>query len=88
MASAFQGSAFQAGAFQAAGTGRLTDTTILQKPIDCVLAGQQPYKYRDSEYEIPAYRRTHKTAVSKTGVARLRGGAPSFTSKTSSRGYD
>lgn len=88
MPSAFQPGAFQVGAFQSAGAGQLTSTTILQKPINCVLAGHQPYKFSETEYSIPPYRRTHTTAVARSGVAKLRGGKSSFTSKTSSRGYD
>lgn len=66
----------------------ITDTEVLPLPINCVLAGQQPYKFSGREWEIPAYRRSTKTAVSRSGVAKLRGGKPSFTVSTNSRGYD
>lgn len=66
----------------------ITDTDILQKPVNCVLAGQQPYKFSGREYEIHPSNRREQGRVNRSGVARLRGSRPSFTTKTSSRGYD
>lgn len=66
----------------------ITDTEVIQLPINCVLAGQQPYKFGGREWEIPAYRRSDKTAVTRSGVAKLRGAKPSFTVTTNNRGYD
>lgn len=66
----------------------ITDTDILQKPINCVLAGEVPFKDRWREYQIPAKYTTNKTVVKSSGARRLKGPAPSFTTRTGSKGYD
>lgn len=88
MANAFQQGAFQIGAFQLAGGGSVTDTDVLRLPIDCVLAGQQPYKDRGRTWEIPKHRTSTRVGASSTPARRIRGAASSFTSRTNSRGYD
>jgi hypothetical protein len=66
----------------------ITDTDTLHKPVDCVLAGQQPYKDRYREQEIHPPNQKTKTAITRSGVKMLRGAKPSYTTKTSKRGYD
>jgi hypothetical protein len=65
-----------------------TSRAVLQDPINCVLAGQQPYRERGREWEIHPPNRRTKTAVTRSGVRQLGGQKPSFTTKTSKRGYD
>jgi hypothetical protein len=86
--SAFQFNAFQVGAFQVAGAGILTDTDILQLPVDCVLAGQQPFTERGRTFEGGPQRMTRRTLGTHSSVRNLSGARPSFTIKTGSRGYD
>lgn len=91
MASAFQRTAFQFGAFQmeALGDFPVTDTDVLQKPINCVLAGQQRMFDRVNEWIVNDKRTTLKRVGSHSAVGKLsRGPAPSFTVKTNNRGYD
>lgn len=66
----------------------VTDTTVLQLPINCILAGQQHYKVRGRTWEVVPYKKTENVAVVGAGVRRIRGDAPSFTVKTGTRGYD
>lgn len=68
--------------------GDITDTDILQKPIDCVLAGQHLIKDRFREAEIRAPMTRLKTVMSAGLRARLRGPVPSFSVTTNKRGYD
>lgn len=91
MASAFQQSAFQVSAFQivsAPAEQTITDTDILNLPVDYALAGKQLVKDRYREFDIrpPNYR--EKTAVRRAGVRRLEGGTPSFTVTSNRKGYD
>jgi hypothetical protein len=66
----------------------ITDTEILQLPINCVLAGQQPYKERGREYEIRPRNLKSRPHTMRSGVRALKGGRPSFTVTTNNRGYD
>lgn len=66
----------------------ITDTDILQKPVNCVLAGQQPYKFSGREYEIRPMNTRSSGHINRTRVARLRGQRPSFTTTSNNRGYD
>ena len=88
MGSAFQQTAFQFGAFQIAPGGDVTDTNHLQLPVDCVLAGDQPYNDRGREYDIRPMNATEKTWGKHSSVRALGGGRPSFTTTTGKRGYD
>jgi hypothetical protein len=65
----------------------ITSTDLLQKPVNCVLAGEQSIKDRYREWDVPAAGRTERTAVSRSAVKSF-GGKPSFTTKTGPRGYD
>lgn len=91
MAAAFQSNAFQTNAFQLVSVPAeqtITDTDILQKPVDYALAGKQLVKDRYREFDVrpPNYR--EKTAVRRTVVRRLEGAAPSFTVTSNRKGYD
>lgn len=65
----------------------ISDTDILQKPVNCVLHGDQVIKDRYRISEVRPQNRRENTTVSRSGVKSL-GGKPGFTVKTSSRGYD
>lgn len=69
------------------GTRVITDTDILQKPVNCVLAGEQTIKDRYREWDVPAARRTVRTTMTRSGVRSL-GGGTGFTTRTDKRGYD
>lgn len=66
----------------------ITDTSILELPIDFVLAGQQ--KYDQGGYDIednpPNYSEDIKVALG--GGGRLSQADSVFTSTTGNRGYD
>ena len=66
----------------------ITDTDILQLPVDVVLAGQQPYEFRYREYEIRSASPRARVKVIATSSRRLGGAAPSFETKIGKRGYD
>lgn len=66
----------------------ITDTEVLKLPINCVLAGQQPYSERGREWAIPPPRRTEKGSTMRSRVGRIYGGESSYTVRTSHRGYD
>lgn len=66
----------------------IIDTDILQKPVDCVLAGDQLIKDRYREWTVPGAKTVERPMVSATPRRRLTGQAPSFTVKTDKRGYD
>lgn len=87
MATAFQPNAFQHSGFQIEAS-EITDTDILQKPVDVVLAGQQRITDRYREFDLRAPNRRQRVTVSTRGMRRLNGGTPSFTVKTGKRGYD
>lgn len=74
MAGAFQPNAFQNNAFQTSGT---TSTIALQKPINCVLIGQQLYDKSGRTFEIHPPRIRTRTVM-----------APSFKVTTNRKGYD
>lgn len=66
----------------------ITDTDILQKPVDYVLAGAQPIKDRYREWDIPAYRKTETGSTKRSGVRNIGGTVPSFKSTTSKTGRE
>lgn len=65
----------------------ITDTEVLQLPVDCILAGQQHYKQSGREYEIHPRNQREFSRGSRSRVRALRGGKPSFTTTTNKRGY-
>jgi hypothetical protein len=71
------------------GYGYITDTTILELPINCVLDGQQDYEIGESEIEAhPTNVRLGKVIASSDGLRRLSDNPPSFVVKTNKRSYD
>lgn len=66
----------------------VTDLDRIQLPVNCVLAGDVPFKDRWREWDVPAARTKEKVMASSTPARRLKGPGPSFTTRTSSRGYD
>jgi hypothetical protein len=71
-----------------AALARITSTRILQLPIDAVLAGQQPIKEIGNEYDIRAVNRRERGRTMRSGVRALSGAKPSFTIRSSRRGYE
>lgn len=66
----------------------ITSNSILELPIDCVLAGQQTLRRIEKEsYVPPTAMRTNQRTL-KSMPRRLSGATPSFTVKTGSKGYD
>lgn len=64
-----------------------TDREI-QLPVNVVLAGMVPIKDRWREYDVrPPGFRTREVS-SATPTRRLKGGAPTFTTRTDRKGYD
>ena len=74
--------------WRAAAALDITDTDILQKPIDCVLAGEVPFKDRYREFELRTPNRKANPRVTTGGARKLGGAAPSFRVRTDKRGYD
>jgi hypothetical protein len=66
----------------------IVSTNILQKPINCVLAGHQKFFDRLREYDIRPTKFRSRAAGRRSSVRRLGGEAPSFRVKTDKRGYD
>jgi hypothetical protein len=66
----------------------ITSTDVIHKPVNCVLAGEQPYKERGRTWDIPPARTTAKPIATGSSVRRMRGPAPTFTTRTGKRGYD
>lgn len=60
----------------------ITDTDILQKPIDCILAGDQHYKERVTEWMIPKPDTKTTVSTSRSGIKKLGGEKPSYTVKS------
>ena len=88
MAAVFQPNVFQNNVFQTADR-QVTDTFVLQLPINCVLAGQQPYEFSYRESMIPrGVRQTQRSDTNRSSVRLLEGGKPGFTVTTNNRGYD
>lgn len=73
--------------FWAGGSIRdIVDTDAIQKPVDYALAGQQLIKDRYREFEIHAPNVRETTKVTRSGVQRLGGGTPTFTTRSGSLG--
>lgn len=83
----FQTNAFQETEFQLT-VGTVTSTTILQLPINAVLAGEQLFRDRYKTSEIFPTNRREKTRASGSGVSRLSPEKPSFIVKSTAKGYD
>lgn len=66
----------------------LVDTDILQRPVNVVLAGMQPIKDRYREWDVRAPNLRTETKGTASSTRRLKGGRPSFTTKTGPKGYD
>ncbi len=65
----------------------VTDTDILERPVNVVMAGDVPIKDRWREYDIrPANFKTRE--VASTSKARRLSGPGSVTTRTDKRGYD
>ncbi len=63
-------------------------TTKMQLPINCILASDSLYKRIINDNQVVPFRKSESVAASASSVRRLSGGPPSFTVKTSTRGYD
>lgn len=68
------------------GIETVTDTTILQLPINCVLAGQQ--EYEQGGYDVEYVGGSYREFVSVSCSEVWQGDSPTFTTRTDSRGYD
>lgn len=68
--------------------GTVTDTDILQKPVNVVMAGDVPIKDRWREFDIRPLDLKTKPVATGSPTRRLRGDKPSFTVKTDKKGYD
>lgn len=66
----------------------ITDTDILQKPVDFFMPELPQYAEIVSEVEFRPPNVRAQTKVRKGAGGRLSQSAPSFTVKTSKRGYD
>lgn len=69
------------------GITTVTDTDILQKPVDYVMHGDQVIRdrYRTADVRAPNLRGS--TRVTRSGPRKL-GGSTGFTTRTDNRGYD
>lgn len=83
----FQPSTFQFSTFQI-DLFALTDTTVIEKPIDCVLMGQQDMEVSRRVAEEFPQNLQASIAVEPAAPVRLSEKEPSFTVTTNSRGYD
>ncbi len=66
----------------------ITDTTRIQKPVNCVMMGNQPLKVAMTEIDSRQPQWRTQATVTTEGVKKLSGGPSTFTVKTSKRGYD
>jgi hypothetical protein len=66
----------------------IVSTNILQKPIDCVLAGHQRIFDRLREYDIKPTNFRSTVRGTRSGARRLGGDKPSFRVRTDKKGYD
>lgn len=69
------------------GTDNITDTTKLQLPINCVLAGQQDYEVGKTEIESRDPNIKTRVKLSSGAGGKIAGPDPSFTVKTSKTGH-
>jgi hypothetical protein len=66
----------------------ITDTTILQLPIDAILAGQQDYKVSEVVWDIRDPNPKYKVNVESSPVKQLSDKPSTFTTTTTKKGYD
>lgn len=66
----------------------ITDTDILQLPVDAVLAGQQPIIDRYREFDIRPRNERQQVRSRTAGARRLDGDPPSFTTTSNKKGYE
>lgn len=66
----------------------ITDTDILRKPVNVVMAGDVPIKGSGVEYDKRPVNFRSRVAASASPARRLSGDKPSFTVRTDKRGYD
>lgn len=66
----------------------ITDTDLIELPINCILAGQQDYEVGHTEIEARDPNIRTRTAVSQGGGGRLSSSESSFRVRKDSRGYD
>lgn len=66
----------------------VTGTNVIQLPINCVLAGNQPLELSRTEIEWNDADIKTRILVKSSGVSRLSENKPSFTVTTTKRGYD
>lgn len=66
----------------------ITDTSLMQLPINCVLAGQQKYEQGGYDIEDNAPNFIDDVKVSRGGGGRLSNADSTFTTRTDNKGYD
>jgi hypothetical protein len=66
----------------------ITDTTILQLPIDAILAGQQDYRVSEQVWDIRDPNPKYKITVESSPVKQLSDKPSTFTTTTTKKGYD
>lgn len=66
----------------------ITDTDILQKPVNVMMAGDLPIKGSGREWDLRPLGLRENTKVSAGQTRRLKGDKPSFKIRTDKRGYD
>lgn len=66
----------------------ITDTTIIQKPTDAILMGQQDYEFTDKTWDVRPMDVKVEVTVTTDGVKNISGVEPTFTTKTGNKGYD
>lgn len=66
----------------------IMSTRRIQLPVNCVLAGDQLYRHKYRVAEIFPTNTRERTKASVSGVSRLSKDKPSFSVKSTSKGYD
>lgn len=84
----FQTNIFQNNVFQVGGVAIATDTTIIQKPINAILAGQQDYEVGPKIAEEFPENLSASIAAQASERVRLSEKPSTFVTKTNNRGYD
>jgi hypothetical protein len=67
---------------------RMTSTEVIQKPVDYVVEWMVPIKDRGIEFEIHSANTRELSTGNMRSEVRRHGKPPSFTTKTSKKGYD
>lgn len=64
-------------------TRTVVDTvTYSQHPVNCIMAGNVPFKARETEWDIPPAGTKEKASASRSPAMRLSKNAPSSTTVT------